>query len=144
MPVQGSTFAPEVDRLFEFILIISVVFFLLVVVLMTLFVVRYRRRPGVEAVATPTHNIALELTWTIIPLVLVLVIFYFGFKTYLDMSVAPQNAYEILVTAQKWAWQFTYPNGYTDATLHVPVNTPVRLVMTSEDVIHCSTCRPSA
>ena len=136
MPVQGSSAAPGVDRLFQFILIIAAVFFLIVLVLMTLFVVRYRRRPGVEAVATPTHNTPLELAWTIIPLILVLFIFYFGFGTYLDMSVPPQNSYEILVTAQKWNWQFTYPNGYVDATLHVPVDTPVRLVLSSEDVIH--------
>jgi cytochrome c oxidase subunit II len=136
MPVQGSTTAHRVDWLFHFILIISVVFFLLIVFLMTLFVIRYRRRRGVEAQVTATHSTPLELTWSLIPLVLVLLIFYFGFKSYMDMSTPPGNSYEILVTAQKWNWSFTYPNGYVDANLHVPVDTPIRLVLSSEDVIH--------
>jgi len=79
---------------------------------------------------------ALELTWTVIPLILVVVIFVFGFKGYLDMSTPPANAYEILVEGQKWNWSFTYPNGYIDSNLHVPVDRPIRLVMGSQDVIH--------
>ncbi len=103
---------------------------------MVVFVVRYRRREGVEPEPSPTHNTALELTWTVIPLLLVMVIFAWGFKAFLDMSTPPANAYEIQVTGQKWKWLFTYPNGYVDENLHVPVDEPVRLVMTSEDVIH--------
>jgi cytochrome c oxidase subunit II len=136
MPVEGSANAPAVDWLFRFILIISVVFFVVTVALMTGFVHRYRRRPGIAAERTATHSNRLELTWTIIPLILALSIFYFGFKQYLDMATPPANSYDILVTAQKWNWQFTYPNGYTDGTLHVPVDTPVRLILSSEDVIH--------
>jgi len=136
MPVQASAGARGVDRLFTFILIVSVVFFLIIVGLMTYFIIRYRRRPGVPAEKTPEHNTPLEITWTVIPLLLVLVIFAFGFKGYLDMTVPPQNAVEIQVTAQKWNWSFTYPNGYVDASLHVPVNSPVLLTMSSEDVIH--------
>jgi cytochrome c oxidase subunit 2 len=136
MPPKVSTVAHNVDSLFNFILGISIFFFLLIVVLMVYFVIRFRRREGVEAEASPSHNTALELTWTIIPLILVVVIFFFGFRGYLDMTTAPSNAYEILVDGQKWAWSFTYPNGYVDENLHVPVNRPVRLVMTSADVIH--------
>ena len=137
MPVQASTGAPAVDRLFFFILWLSVAFFVLIVGLMVLFVVRYRRRAARTAPdASPSHNTALELTWTIIPLILVIVIFAWGFKVFMDMSTPPGNAYEVLVTGQKWKWLFTYPNGHVDENLHVPVDTPVRLVMTSEDVIH--------
>ena len=137
MPVAASTGAPAVDRLFQFILWLSVFFFVLVVGLMVLFVVRYRRRAGrTVPEASPSHNTALELTWTIIPLILVIVIFAWGFKVFMDMSTPPGNAYEVLVTGQKWKWLFTYPNGHVDENLHVPVDTPVRLVMTSEDVIH--------
>ncbi len=136
MPPQVSTVAHGVDWLFHFILAVSVFFFLLIVVLMVVFVIRYRRREGREAEASPTHNTALELTWTVIPVVIVVVIFFFGFKGFLDMSTPPRNAYEILVDGQKWNWTFTYPNGYSDANLHVPVARPVRLVMTSADVIH--------
>ena len=136
LPPGVSTVARHVDWLFGFILAISVFFFVLIVVLMTLFVIRYRRRAGAPAEASASHNTALELTWTIIPVILVAVIFFFGFRGYLDMSTPPANAYEILVDGQKWAWSFTYPNGYVDSNLHVPVNRPVRLVMTSADVIH--------
>jgi cytochrome c oxidase subunit 2 len=136
MPPQVSTVAPNVDWLFQFILGISVFFFLLIVVLMVVFIIRYRRREGVEAEASASHNTALELTWTIIPLILVVVIFFFGFKGFLDMATPPANAYEILVDGQKWNWTFTYPNGYADSNLHVPVDRPIRLVMTSADVIH--------
>ena len=136
LPPGVSTVSHHVDWLFNLILAISVIFFLLIVVLMTVFVIRYRRRAGAGAEASASHNTALELTWTAIPVVLVAVIFFFGFRGYLDMSTPPANAYEILVDGQKWAWSFTYPNGYVDSNLHVPVNRPVRLVMTSADVIH--------
>lgn len=136
MPIQGSSSAPQVDWIFNFILIISIVFFLLIVSLMVVFAVRYRRRPGLEAQKSPTHNTRLEVAWTVIPLILVTFIFYYGFKGFLDLNTPPQNSYEVLVTAQKWNWQFTYPNGHTDGTLHAPVDTPVRLVLSSEDVIH--------
>jgi cytochrome c oxidase subunit 2 len=136
MPPQVSTVAQGVDWLFNFILAISVFFFLLIVVLMVVFIIRFRHREGRGADASPTHNMALELIWTGIPLILVIVIFVFGFKGFLDMSTPPANAYEILVEGQKWSWSFTYPNGYVDADLHVPVDRPVRLVMSSQDVIH--------
>jgi cytochrome c oxidase subunit II len=136
MPVEGSAAAPAVDWLFRFILVVAVIFFVITVTLMTWFVYHYRRRPGMTAQKTADHSNRLEVTWTVIPLAVAMSIFYFGFKQYLDMTVAPANSYEILVTAQKWNWQFTYPNGYTDANLHVPVDTPVRLVLSSEDVIH--------
>ncbi len=136
MPSQASTEAGRVDWLFNFILVISLVFFLLIVTLTVFFVVRYRRRSDREAERTATHNIALELTWSLIPFALLVLIFAFGFKTYMSMTTPPRNALPILVTGQKWAWQFTYPNGHTDGVLHVPVNTPVSLTLTSEDVIH--------
>ncbi|MEE4270088.1 MAG: cytochrome c oxidase subunit II [Thermoanaerobaculales bacterium] len=136
LPPQVSTVARSVDWLFNFILAVSVFFFVLIVVVMVFFVIRYRRREGRKAETSPTHNLALELTWSGIPLVLVIMIFIFGFKGFLDMSTPPANAYEILVEGQKWNWSFIYPNGYIDSNLHVPVNRPVRLVMGSQDVIH--------
>jgi cytochrome c oxidase subunit 2 len=137
MPPQVSTVAGGVDSLFNFILWLSVFFFVLIVAGMVYFIIRYRRRAGhTEAEPSPTHHTALELTWTGIPLVLVVVIFFLGFQGYLDMTTPPSNAYEIQVTGQKWNWAFTYPNGYIDSNLHVPVDRPVQLVMTSADVIH--------
>jgi len=137
MPEEGSTLAPEVDKIFYFIFWISLFFFVLIVGLMIIFVIRYRRRSDdEEPEQTPSHNMRLEMTWTLIPLVLVIVMFIVGFRAYLRISLTPRDAYEVLVTAQKWSWQFTYPNGYVDGELHVPADKPVRLVMRSEDVIH--------
>jgi len=136
LPPAASTTAGEVDWLFKFIFVISCVFFLLIVALIVLFVVRYRRRPGREAEPSVTHNHWLEVTWTGIPVILVLIIFYFGFRGYMDVATPPGNAYEIQVVAQRWNWSFVYPNGYVDGTLHVPVGVPIRLILTSEDVIH--------
>lgn len=137
MPQRASTIAGDVDGLFNFILGITVFFFVLILVLMVIFVVKYRCREGRENPdRAPAHSTALELTWTIIPTVLVLMIFYFGFRGYLRMAVAPPNSYEIQVYATMWSWSFEYPNGYIASELHVPVNTPIRLVLSSNDVIH--------
>ncbi len=137
MPAQASTVAREVDVVFYLIYWISVVFFALIVGLMTWFVVRYRRRrPHDGAEAAPTHSTALEVTWTAIPVVVSILLFVVGFKSYMNMTTPPRNAYEISVTGQKWNWLFTYPNGYVSDELHVPVDRPVLLTMTSEDVIH--------
>jgi cytochrome c oxidase subunit 2 len=137
MPVEGSTTSAAVDRIFSLVLWVSVFFFVLIVFFMVLFVVRYRRREGrEEAEPAPTHNTKLEITWTTIPILIVIVIFVWAFRVFLNINTPPANAYEVQVTGQKWKWLFTYPNGHVDQDLHVPVNTPVRLVMTSEDVIH--------
>ncbi len=137
MPPQASTSAEGVDRLFYFIFWIAAFFFALIVVLMIFFAVRYRRRKASEGPGGgPTHNTALEITWTIIPLGIVFVIFFLGFRGFLDLNTPPANAYEVQVTAQRWKWLFTYPNGHVDDNLHVPVDRPVQLVMTAEDVIH--------
>ncbi|MCX7895356.1 MAG: cytochrome c oxidase subunit II, partial [Thermoanaerobaculum sp.] len=137
LPVQASSVAPAVDALFKFIFWVSAFFFLLIVGLMLFFVVRFRRRPGYQKpTEAPSHNTFLEITWSVIPLVLVMIMGFWGFKVFLDLNTPPANAYEVQVTGQKWKWLFTYPNGHVDETLHVPVDQPVRLVMTSEDVIH--------
>jgi len=136
MPPRVSTVAGEVDWLFYFILAISAVFFLIIVGLTVFFVIKYRSREGHEPIPTPSHNLPLEITWTTIPIILVILIFFFGFKTYLDMATPPANSYEVKVNGQKWKWSFTYPNGYVDENLHVPVARPIRLLMTSADVIH--------
>ena len=130
----------EVRRPAVFLLLsVSTFFFLLVVVLMGLFVVVYRRRPRSEMQASPSHNALLEIIWTAIPAVIVAVIFYRGFTDYLELRTPPTGAREVRVTAKKWSWQFEYPSNMGkvyDENLHVPVDEPVLLTMTSEDVIH--------
>ena len=136
MPVSASTYSQEVDWVFYFIFGICAFFFVLIVALMVLFAVKFRARKGA---ATPTglkHSTALELTWTIIPVIIVVIIFYYGFRGYMDMATPPANSYPIIVTAQKWQWFFQYPNGHIDDKLHVPAQRPISLVLQSNDVIH--------
>jgi len=108
----------------------------LVVGLMAWFVARYRRRPGVAPPKSLSHNTLLEIAWTAVPVLVVAVIFYEGFAAYMTMRTAPPNCYDLRVSARQWAWQFIYPNGHVDENLHVPAGEPIRLTMTSEDVIH--------
>lgn len=136
MPPASSETAGKVDFVFYFVFWISAFFFALIVGLMVLFLFLYREKKGVEAQKTAHHNTPLELTWTIIPSILVVIIFWLGFKTFMDITTPPQNAQEIRVTAQQWKWFFTYPNGYVAEDLHVPVDKPILLTMSSVDVIH--------
>jgi len=136
MPVRASTFASNVDWVWDLVLGISLFFFVLIIGVMILFIFQYRAREGRESTPTPSHNTRLEVIWTIIPTIIVGIIFFYGFRGYMDMAVPPRGAYSINVLAQRWAWQFQYPNGHVDNELHVPVGRPVKLVMTSDDVIH--------
>src|SRR5258706_5371939 len=136
LPRQGSTTAANVDFLFHAVTAISIFFFVLIAIVLFTFVWRYRARPGHGAQASSDHNQKLEITWTVIPVLIVIWIFWEGFTGFLDLQTPPANAYEIQVLGQKWKWLFTYPNGVVDDNLHVPPDEPVRLVMTSQDVIH--------
>lgn len=135
-PSASSTSAAAVDQLFLFILAISSIFLLLILGMMSYFVVRYRSSRHRQAGSTKSHNLALEIAWTVVPAILVGVIFYRGFTTYLDSRTIPDNAYEVQVVAKKWSWAFIYENGHVDNQLHVPAGRPVALTMTSDDVIH--------
>jgi cytochrome c oxidase subunit 2 len=135
-PQRGSTDAVIVDQIFYFILFISIIFFVLIVAVMLLFVFKYRRTDNSTPEKTATHSNALEAVWSIIPAILVAIIFIWGFSGYMEMRQAPDDSYEIQVIAQKWSWSFQYPNGHIEPDLHVPADTNIRLVMTSTDVIH--------
>lgn len=136
LPPPDAVASGAVDHAFHFVMYVSYFFFALIFGLVVLFVVKYRRRPGVEAVKTAKSSLILEATWSLIPLGLTIVMFYLGFVGYVELRSPPERAYEISVLARKWSWQFTYPDGTIDSNLHVPVGEPVRLVMASEDVIH--------
>jgi cytochrome c oxidase subunit 2 len=136
LPRQASSGAAGVDFLFHAITSISTFFFALICALLVYFVWKYRARPGHRAQPSPTHNQALEITWTIVPLAIVIWIFWEGFTGFLNLQTPPENAYEVEVVGQKWKWLFTYPNGVVDEDLHVPPGEAVRLVLTSQDVIH--------
>jgi cytochrome c oxidase subunit II len=136
LPSQSSSVAGEVDFVFRFILWISLLFFVGIVGALLHFVVRYRRRPGIAAERIVHHNASLKIAWGVIPFLLLMVIFAVGFTTFIGMAAEPDGAYEITVVGKKWVWSFQYPNGYIDDALHVPVDRPVKLVMSSDDVIH--------
>ena len=139
LPSPGSTLSGEVDALFNFVLYASIVFFVIVVGFSVFFVIRYRRRSEETRLDTaPSFNPRLEIAWTVIPLVLVIVVFFWGFRTYLKMHIVPKDPVEIKVTAQKWFWSFNYAkDGFTSTNeLVVPVDKPIMLTMSSTDVIH--------
>jgi cytochrome c oxidase subunit 2 len=137
MPTGASTISGGVDHTLDVINWICYFFFALVVGLTVYFVAKYRHRKG-ERFRTdfPHHNTPLEVTWSIIPTIIVIGIFVVGFRSYLDIYTAPKNAFDIKVTAQKWAWNFQYPNGATSDDLYVPAGRPVRLILRSSDVLH--------
>lgn len=137
LPAEGSAYARQVDDLYIFIVLLSAFFFLLIAGLTAFFVWRYRRRSPGEITPNITHNFRLEVVWTVVPLILVFVIFFWGFRSYMDARIAPGEALEIQVVARKWLWQFEYPDGArTINEVHVPLGRPVRFILSSEDVIH--------
>lgn len=136
LPEAASTVAGDVDALFYFILWVSTLLFIGVIGTMVLFAWRYRRRSPHDRPVPVRENKLVEATWIIVPFVLVAVVFVWGFRVFLELGIAPPNAYEINVRARKWSWLFEYPNGSASSELHVPVNRPVKLRMSSEDVVH--------
>lgn len=136
LPIAGTEIAAKWDTLYFFLFWVSVFFFILTVGGMVYFAFRYRHSKGAKSKYI-TGNIALEVIWTIIPTVLLLVIFGWGYMVYNDMTRAPSDAMEIRVLGKQWNWVFQYEDGkQTSGEFFVPVNKPVKLVMTSEDVLH--------
>jgi cytochrome c oxidase subunit 2 len=138
LPPQGSTAAGETDPLFYFITGLSALFFLAIVGAIIYFVIKYRRQREDQKTSPVKHHTGIEIAWSVIPGILLLVIFVWGFKGFLSISVPPPDALEIRVTARQWSWEFDYPSlGLEGETvLTVPVNRPVRVIMRSDDVIH--------
>src|SRR6185436_17050184 len=136
MPPQASTVAPHIDKLYYFIFWGCTIFFLLIVAFSLYFVIRYRRTK-VERMEKAFHNTPLEITWTIVPTILVMIVFVWGFRGYMELAVAPGDAIEYYVTGKKWLWQVTDPNGAVSINeMTVPLNQPVKIILRSEDLIH--------
>jgi len=137
LPDVGSTFASDVDGLFTFINIVSAILLLGITAAIIYFSIKYKRKSDEDVTPVIRHNTALEVTWIMVPLILVLIVFVWGFRGYVDMRTPPPNAMEVYVTANSFFWQFTYPNGVqTTDELYVPAGRPVKLIMQSRDVIH--------
>ncbi|MGZ3578196.1 MAG: cytochrome c oxidase subunit II, partial [Syntrophales bacterium] len=128
--------AGRVEGAFLFIVTCCVILLAIVTICMVVFLVKYNR----ERHPRPEHvkeSILLEVTWTVIPTILVIFMFYFGWVDFEYIRNPPTDAMTVNVTARQWSWLFDYDNGQQSDVLRVPVGKPVRLIMTSVDVLHC-------
>jgi cytochrome c oxidase subunit 2 len=136
-PEQASTMATRVDTLFFFLVAVSVFFVALIFSLIVVFAVKYRRRAEDERPAPIEGNFWLEVVWSVIPLGLTMVMFVWGAIIYFDIFSPPNDALEISIVGRQWMWKAQHPEGQSEINeLHVPLGQPVKLTMTSEDVIH--------
>lgn len=137
LPPAKSTLAGETDALFNFINVTSLVFLIGITIAIIFFAWKYRRKSEDDITPVITHNNRLEITWSVIPLILVIIVFGWGYTGYMNKATPPDNSYEIRAVGKKWLWEFHYPTGHVSVgELHVPVGRPVKLVMSSTDVIH--------
>lgn len=136
MLLGPSNTAGKVEDAFLFIVGACVLLLAVVTVSMVAFLIRYNRKrhPRPELVK---ENVLLEVVWTIIPTILVIFMFYVGWVDFEYIRNPPKNAMTVNVTARQWSWLFEYENGKQSNELHVPLGKPVKLIMTSADVLHC-------
>ncbi|HEX4803571.1 MAG TPA: cytochrome c oxidase subunit II, partial [Myxococcaceae bacterium] len=137
LPEQASTFASKVDSLHYFVIITTLLVSTAVGLTALLFFVRFRRRSEMQT--TPLLNPPwwLETLFVVVPLGFFLSWFARGYRDYVEMRNPPKNSMDIYVQAKQWMWKFSYPGGPNGiGVLRVPANRPVRLLMTSRDVIH--------
>ena len=133
----SSTNAPQVDSAWDIVYWISVAFFVGIIGALVWFTYKYQRRREGEKTSTIDHNTTLEIVWTAGPVVLLAVLFVVGLRGFANAHVAPAESLEIRVTGAKWFWTFMYPNGHiTTNEIVVPKDRPVKLIMSSQDVVH--------
>jgi cytochrome c oxidase subunit 2 len=136
-PEQASTLAPRVDALYFFLIAVSTFFSGLIFVCLLYFAIKYRRRSETEQPLPLVGGLRLELVWTVIPLGLTMGMFVWGASLYFTTMRPPSEALEIYVVGKQWMWYFQHPEGAREIDeLHVPIGRPVKLIMTSQDVIH--------
>lgn len=135
MNQAASNFAQGVDNVFLFIVGISTIFLVGLTITMIWFVIRYNRSRNPKPIQLK-DNTALEIIWIVIPLIIVLAMFYYGYVVYKPMRNAPDDAMIVKVTGQMWDWTFEYPNGKISYEMYLPVDKPVKLLLYSPDVIH--------
>ncbi len=136
-PEQASTVAGQVDALYFFLVALSAFFSILIAAAVVVFAIRFRRGRERQVVPTWEGLLALELTWTIIPFLIVLVIFGWGARLFITLQTPPEDALQVYVVGKQWMWKVQHVEGRREINeLHVPVGRPVKLVLTSEDVIH--------
>ncbi len=136
MPPQATQIAHDVDELYSFLLYASLISCILLLGGMMYFVFKYKRKEGRKS-AYISHSTILEFLWSFIPFVIFIIVFVWGAIIYWDMRNPPSDSFEVHVFAKKWQWEFKYKSGKNSfSEMVVPIDKPVKLIMTSEDVIH--------
>ena len=136
-PTQASTLAGRVDNLYFFMLAVTLFFSVLVAALVVILAVKFRRRKADEVGANIHGSTALEVVWTAIPLLIAMVMFVWGTSVYFALAKPPAEAMEVYIIGKRWMWKAQHLTGHREINqLHVPVGTPVKLLIASEDVIH--------
>ncbi len=129
--------APRVDGLYFFLVGLTAFFSVLIAFMVVFYAVKYRRRSPDGVGARISGGLVLEITWSIIPLIIVLFIFAWGASVFFAMARPPDETLNVYVVGKQWMWKFQHLNGQREINeLHVPVGRAVKLIMTSEDVIH--------
>jgi cytochrome c oxidase subunit II len=135
-PVEASSHAFHEDLLYLFLVVVCTAMTVLIFAVVAVFATKYRRRHGREA--TPIHgSLILEIGWSVIPMGIFFVMFAWGALLFFQMRTPPRDAAEIYVVAKQWMWKLQHMEGQREINeLHVPVGRNVKLIMTSQDVIH--------
>ncbi|MGH9327952.1 MAG: cytochrome c oxidase subunit II [Terriglobia bacterium] len=137
LPRSASTIAPAVDHLLDFAIAFSVFFAGLIFILLFVFAIKYRRRSPDEIPVQIDGSLPWELTWTVIPILIVIVIFVWGTDVFMRQRRPPSDCVHVYVVGKQWMWKIQHPEGPREIdALHIPVGVPVELIMTSQDVIH--------
>jgi cytochrome c oxidase subunit II len=135
MDIGASTFVEGVDNAFLFTMIISFFFIVGISLVILIFLYRYNSKRNPKA--TPVKDsIALEITWTVIPILLVLAMFYYGYVGWIPMKRPPSEGVMVTANARMWNFSFTYENGRVTDKLYVPVDTAVIVRLNAMDVLH--------
>jgi cytochrome c oxidase subunit 2 len=136
-PEQGSKTASHVDLLFLCLIGITGTVTFAVAAIALFFLAKYRRNSSVDRTPTKNTSLVIETTWSVIPFAIFILLFAWGAKIYLHESEVPANAIEIHVVGKQWMWKLEHLQGKREINeLHVPVGRTIKLVMTSQDVIH--------
>ncbi len=136
MPFQGTKLAVQVDEAYKFIVVTSTIACLLLIGGMIYFAIKYRRKSLSDKTGDITHNGMLEFLWSFIPFLIFMFMFGWGWYIFDQMRHPPKDAFEVHVIGKQWSWEFKYKSGRSSPNLVVPVNQPVKLIMTSTDVLH--------
>ncbi len=135
-PERASALAWQVDGLYFLLVAVSAFFTLLIFALVFVFAVKYRRSAHPHAVQIE-GSLPLELTWTLIPLGICMIFFAWGSLIFFEEARPPKGAMEVYAVGKQWMWKFEHETGQREINqLHVPLGQDVKMIMSSQDVIH--------